>query len=142
MIVKTPFLAPSWPPETGRVEKLETVAVRLGRDLARGLGRCRRMIDEDAAPLHAREGAIGTIDDLAQVVVAADAGENDLGAERGSLWRIGAVTRVDQIPGVDPGAGAVVDRDVVAGLGEMPGHWKAHVAQPDKRDFLHLVPSS
>ncbi len=45
--------------------------------LARDIGRGRRVIDEDRALGHAREGALGPERHGAQVIVVADAGEHE-----------------------------------------------------------------
>jgi len=36
-------------------------------------------------------------------------------------------------------AGAIVDGDAMAGLQEVPCHWRTHVAEPDETDIHRLI---
>jgi len=87
------------------------------------------MIDEDRARPHAREGAVGSQCDGAQIIVVSYARENEI-APRGRLTR-GPSALPTML--IDPtgclGHRSVIDDDDVASGGEMPGHGKAHDAQ-------------
>ncbi len=93
------------------------------------------MVDEDRAFVHAGEGAVGAVDNVAQVVVVADAGEHQV-RPRGRLGRGGAQAPAVLLdPGFRLGAGAVKDGHLVAGPGQVPGHGIAHGAKADERRF-------
>ena len=123
MTVSTPFSAPAWPPDTGASRK-PTAARRRGRRAVRARPRRgRRVVDVDRARLHAGERAVLAERHLAQIVVIADAGEDEIGA----LGRLGGVaaTRRHAAPThlLGLGAGAVVDGQSCPPLcPEMPGH--------------------
>ena len=100
--VSTPFCAPAWPPETGRVDELQAALERRLGEFARHVGRGRGVVDEHRARLHAGEGAVVAEHDRAQVVVVADAAEDDVGAGRGlarrGRMRSGALGLGSRIP--------------------------------------------
>ena len=77
--------------------------------------------------------------DLAHVVVVADAHEDDVGALAASAGVSREAAAMLLGPGLRLGGGAVIDRDLVAVLGEMPRHRIAHDAQTQKRQ-LHVAP--
>ena len=95
------------------------------------------MIDEDGAALDACESAVGADRHLAQVVVVADAGEDDLLAFGGLLRRARDRAAVLGRPLFRLGGGAVVDGDVVALALEMAGHRIAHDPEPQERHLRH-----
>ena len=77
-------------------------------------GRRRGVIDEDGARLKRGEGAVGPERHLAQIVVIADASEDEVGVVRG-LGRGGREPAAElRDPGFRLGARAVVHHDVVA----------------------------
>jgi hypothetical protein len=76
---------------------------------------------------------------LAEVVIIADADENDLGRRRGFCRRLGRGSAMGLDPGSRLGAGAVVDRDRVPGFGEMPRHGGSHDAETDERNLHRLL---
>ena len=72
----------------------------------------------------------------AKVIVVADAGDDDIRAGSGLGRRFGAGAFVFSGPGFSFFGGAVVNGDVKAGLGQMPGHGKTHVAEADECCFF------
>ena len=107
--------------------------VKFTGDLGRGGG----VVDEDRAFLHSREGAVRSKGDAAQVVVVADAGEDDL-LSPGGLARgrgMGAAMRRD--PGLRLRGRSIVDGDLVALAGEVAGHRPTHHAEAQERDLRH-----
>ena len=87
------------------------------------------------------EGAAGAGGDAAQVVVVADAGEDDLGRRRGRRGGVAALAAaVLGHPGLGPARRAVVDRDLVALGGEMARHRIAHHPESDESDARHADP--
>ena len=97
------------------------------------------MVDEDGAVAERLERAVWPERHRAEIVVIADAGEDEIGAvapPRPGWPPILPPNLRD--PGFGLGAGAVEDRDVVAATRlEMAGHGKAHDAEPDPGDFAH-----
>ena len=83
------------------------------------------------------ERAVGAVDDLAHVVIVADAHHHELGA----LGRLGGRRRgpmpVQRHPGQRFLRRAVVDGDVVAGRGEVTGHRRPHHAEPNESNRTH-----
>ena len=134
MTVSVPFSAPAWPPETGASTKC---APALGAP-----ARSSRATSAEAVVWstrmppggRGRRGCRRRPGDLAHVVVVADAGEDDLGA----VGRLARASRRRRRRGaLDPGLAPcsrrpVVDRHLVALAREVPGHRKAHHAQPDE----------
>ena len=111
--------------------------VEFAGDLRRGGG----VVDEDGAFAHALEGAVRAQGDLAQVVVVADAGEDDLLALGGLARSRGSASAVLGHPFLGLGRGAVVDRHLVALRREMPRHGIAHHAKSEKCNLRHnLLP--
>jgi hypothetical protein len=121
-----------------RVEEGEARLARSFVQLARDLGRGGGVVDEDGTLLHRGEGAVGTGGDRAQIIVIADAGEDEVLAF-GSLGR-----RQRQLaamlghPLLSLCLGAVIDGDVMAALvSEVPGHRIAHDAKTEKCNRCH-----
>src|ERR1051326_933746 len=86
------------------------------------------------------KGAVGAEHHLAQVVVVADAGHDEVLARCGFLRRPGAPAAMLRDPFLGLGGGTVVDGDIVAALGlEMAGHRITHHAETEKRDLRHPV---
>ena len=79
MTVSTPFCAPAEPPETGASRKPKPFPWLL-HEFAGNVCRCRRVVDEDGALAHALEGAALAERHRAQIIVVADAGEDEIGA--------------------------------------------------------------
>ncbi|OIQ65570.1 hypothetical protein GALL_528690 [mine drainage metagenome] len=93
------------------------------------------MIDQDGPRLHSRECTVGAQGYCAQVGVVAHAGEHEIGASRGlrGLARGGGGrAAVAAYPVVRLARCAVIDRDVVTGAGEVPGHRVAHHPQAEE----------
>ena len=94
------------------------------------------MIDEDRAALHTGKGAVLAEHDRPQVVVIADATEDDFPALRGLARRRLMLAAELFRPLLGFGGRAVVDGDDVAALlGEMSGHRVAHHAETQKRNI-------
>ena len=87
MTVSAPFSAPAWPPETGASMKPRPRSRGFRVQFARDVGRGGGVVDEDRAALHAGEGAVGPERDRAQIVVVADAGEDEIAALGGGAGR-------------------------------------------------------
>ena len=83
MTVSLPFSAPAWPPDTGASRKPMPRCLRRSVKLAGNVRRGGGVIDEDRALLHARECAVRPNRHLAQIIVVADAGEDEVGIARG-----------------------------------------------------------
>jgi hypothetical protein len=113
MIVSCPFSAPG---------------CRRGH-LASHVSRSRRVIDDDAAGRNTGEDAIVAEYDRADIVVIADAGKHDVRAGGGKRRRRGAVAAMFITPALGLFRRAVIDRDLVPGLHQVPGHRVAHDAQ-------------
>ena len=97
------------------------------------------MINEDRALLHAGEGTVLAEHHGAQVVVVADAGEDDGASGRRLARGRGGPAAMGGDPGLGLGTGPVVDGDVVALLREVPRHRRAHYAEAQERDFRHGI---
>ena len=121
MTVSTPFSAPAWPPETGASMKPKPRLRRLPVELARDFGRGGGVVDEDRARCHAREGAVGPDGHRAQVVVIADAGEDDLLAHAAASRRLRGLAAMFPDPFLGLGECAVVDGDLVP----LAARWRA-----------------
>jgi len=96
------------------------------------------VIGEDGAAAHAGKGALRAGRDLADVVVIADAGEDDLGAFGGLRRRRARGAAIFLDPGLRLGRRAVVDGDLMARFGKMPRHRIPHHAQPEECQ-LHIA---
>ena len=96
------------------------------------------VIDEQASRLHRAERAFAAQRHLAQVVISANATDYDLRL----LRRFGRAGRDGPAIGFGPAFGfangAVVNGQVVSGLGQMSCNRAAHDAQADKRDVSHM----
>ncbi len=109
-------------------------------ELAGDPGRGRGVVDGDGALAERAEGAVRPERHVAEVVVVADAGEDEVGAFRRRGGRRRRSPAEPRHPGFGLGAGAVEHDDVVAPARlEMAGHGKAHHAEPDPGDFAHWV---
>ena len=79
MTVSTPFSAPACPPDTGAstnpIPRFAASAWEFAGHVSRGCG----VVDEDASLFHAVEGTIRPNRDAAQVIIIADASEDELG---------------------------------------------------------------
>ena len=96
------------------------------------------MVDDDRALRDAGEDAVLAEHDLAEIVVVADAGHDEVLALGRRLRRRRAAAAMLGHPLFRLGGGAVVDRDLVAAFRlEMPRHRVAHHAEPDKRHLRH-----
>src|SRR3546814_5153253 len=81
-----------------RVDAVQPSAFALHEQLPRDPRRYRGMINEEAARLHRAEGAVAAQGDLAQIVVGADATDDDLRI----LGRLGRVDRDRAAIGLRP----------------------------------------
>ena len=112
------------------------LAVR--RELARDRGAGRRVVDVDRAFAHAGEDAVVSERHGAEVVVVADAGEDELGALGRLARRLGPPAAVLGHPFLRLAGAAVVDGEVVpALLRDVAGHRISHHAKPDEGDLRH-----
>ncbi len=108
--------------------------MKLSRDVGRGGG----VVDENGAGAHAGEGAFGPENDGAQIVVVADAGEDEFAA----LGRLARARRACPAVLGDPllrfRRRAVVDDDPVAMGLQVARHRIAHDSQSEKRDLAQF----
>ena len=115
MMVSAPFSRACLAARNRRVDEAEAEFCGFRVQLARYVGGGGRVIDEDRARLHAREGAARSQRDRAQIIVVSDAGENEITPR--SRFTRGRSAR-PAMP-VDPagrlGRSSVVDDDAVAG---------------------------
>ena len=120
----------------------EARAARLGGlgEFAGDRGRGRGVVDEDRAFLEPLEGAVRGGGDAAQVLVVADAGEDDLRARRRRGRGRRALLAVLLDPGLRAVRRSVVDGHAMALGGEMTGHRIAHDPKPDECDLSHGKP--
>src|SRR6185437_8147879 len=102
-------------------------------------GLCRRMVDEYRARCHARERALVTERDAAQVVVVAHARECEIRAVDGFARRARPASTVFGEPLLGFRPGPVVHGYVEAGFGQMPGHRMTHYAEAEKGDATHCI---
>ncbi len=112
------------------IEEMHAAAVRVFGQLARQAGGGGRVVDEDRVALHGDEGAMAAHGHLAHIVVAADAGEHDVGIGRGLGRRGGAGAAIFLHPALGLCGGAVEDGQIVPGALEMTRHRVPHDAQP------------
>jgi hypothetical protein len=86
------------------------------------------MVDEDRARPHAGESPVGAKRDRPQILVVADAGEDDIAivSRRARIWR--AVAAMLRDPAFGLGDGAIIDLCLVPLGFEMAGHRIAHHA--------------
>jgi hypothetical protein len=126
-----------------RVDGADAALRAGGEELAGDHGRRGGVVDEEAAGSEPGEGPLLAQGHGAQVVVVADAGKGHLGALGGGARRRGARTAMPSMlrdPGLGLGFCPVIDRDLVPGGGDMPGHGIAHHAEPDEGDLGHASP--
>ncbi len=124
------------------IDELKAALGRLRVELPGNLGRSGGVIDKNGAGLHARERAVGTDRDRAQVVIVADAGHHEILAFRRGLRRGGRLAAEFPGPGLRFCRVAIVHRDVMTTFGnEMPRHGESHDAETEKCDFCHSVRS-
>src|SRR5262249_23278853 len=123
------------------VDGVEAALAGGGVELAGDLGGRGSVIDEDRAFGNAVEGAVRPQRDLAQVVVVADAGHDEVLALGGGARRRRGTPAALRHPLLGLGGGAIVDRDLVTALDlEVTGHRVAHHAEPEKRNLCHEDP--
>ena len=123
-----------------RIDEGHALRLRLGVQFARNGRRGGRVVDEDRALLHARERAVWSEHDGAQIVVVADAGENEIAIRHRLARRRRGCAAVFRNPVPRLRRRAVIDRQVVTALGlQMARHRKAHDAQPEKCDLRHAA---
>ncbi len=118
----------------GSVEAEQAEPVGLDRQLARDARRNGGVIDEQRALLHRIERAVAAERHLREIVVVADAGQDDIGVLRG-LGRgrcRGSAMLPD--PCIGLGAGAIIDGEVMARLDEVACHRSAHDTCTDEAD--------
>ena len=140
MTVSTPFSAPAWPPETGASMKpapCSFAAACSSRATSAEAVVWSTKIAPWPSPANAPSGPMVT---CAQVVVVADAGEDESPALRRPPAGVAArVRRCCGDPCLGLGRGAVVDCDVMALGLEVPRHGAAHDPEPDE---TRLSPSA
>jgi hypothetical protein len=91
-----------------------------------------------APDLTPAKGAVGADRHLAQVIVIADAGHDEILAFGGRLRRRRGSAAELLCPGRGLGGRTVIDRDLVAALlDEMSRHREPHHAETEKCDFSH-----
>jgi hypothetical protein len=126
-------------------------------DIGERAGHLRRgggVIDENGAGSHAGERPQFAEGDTAQIVVVADAGEDEVGFARRRGRRVGQAPAEFLRPSFGLAARAVVDGDLVARPDEVARHREAHDAETDecrthaharllplRRDALGATPS-
>src|SRR3546814_5413776 len=86
--------------------------------------------------------AIVALNHRAQIIVVADAGHDQFGTGGCRLRTRGLPALVLCNPAVGFIRRAVPDRDLMAGLHQMPGHRVAHDAKPDKCNLRHRFPQN
>ncbi len=115
-----------------RIDETKTATLGFGMQLARNTGRCGGVVDEHGTRLHGMEGAFSSNGHLPQIVVIADAGEDEIGI---GCRRAGCCSRgaaMGGLPFFSLARAAVIDRDgAAAALCQMAGHRKPHHAQTD-----------
>ena len=125
----------------GRINETEALGLRDGMKLTGDGGGGGRMIDEDGAGFHRLEGAVRAGRDLAEIVVVADACEDEIGVLRGfgGGWCRRPLEGVGPFRGL--GGGAVINRDrKPAPRDEMTRHRIAHHAETDPRHTHSTLP--
>jgi hypothetical protein len=137
MMESAPFSAPAWPPETGA--SMKPLSVRRG-DVGEFAGDRRGsgcVVDEDGAGPEPCESAVCAQSDAAQIIVIADAGEDEVLALGDRARRHGEGAAEFGDPFLRLCRGAIIDRDGVALFPQMPSHRIAHNAETDKPQFRH-----
>ena len=134
--VSAPLIAPGCRPRPARRRSRGRARPRRRPARARPSAEAVVWSTKIAPALHAGEGAVVAERDRAQVVVVADAGEDDIGASAAAspAWRRATCRRTPatQLPRL--GGGAVVDGDRVAGARQVAGHRIAHDAEAEEGD--------
>ena len=116
----------------GRVDEPDSELAGGRRQLTGEPGRRGGVVDEHRTGVHRIECTVVATDDRAHVGIVPDAHHHELGT-LGSLGRSrGGTVPVLDDPRQRLACRAVVDGDVVTGLGEMPGHRTTHDAEPEK----------
>src|SRR4029078_6311690 len=120
------------------VERSGASCARCFVKLARDGGRRSGVIDEDRALSERSKRAIGPQSHGPEIVVVADAGEDEFGAIH-CISRTRGETSAELLdPSFGLGSGAVEDRHVVfSPCLEVPSNGITHVAEPDPSDFAH-----
>ena len=83
MMVSSAVLGPGLSARDRRVDEVRGLLPAGPEQLARDIGRRRGVVDEDGRLDEPGQDAVGPVGDRAQVVVIADAGQDDLGTGRG-----------------------------------------------------------
>ena len=121
-----------------RVERAGAALCGGRMQLAGDAGRGRGVVDEHGAGPKRLKRAVWPERHRAEIVVIADAGEDEIGAVRGRGRGGRRCSAKLGDPGIGLGARAIEHRHRVAATRlEMTGHGKAHGAEPDPRDFAH-----
>src|SRR5262245_38665579 len=120
-----------------RVEESRAALAGFRIKLASDGGGSRGVVDGDCPGLQALEHSVWSQRDGAQVLVVADAGENEI--RLGRSFRRCAYLAATELrdPSLRFRTRAIVNGYIVAASGEMAGHGKAHHAKADKGDFAH-----
>ena len=117
----------------GCVDEVDALGLGGVGKLAGDFGAGSGIVDQNGASLHAGSGAGVSERDGAEVIIIADAGEDEVGVPGGFGGSGGGAPTMFLRPFLRLGSGAVVDSDVVAALFlEMPGHRETHYAQTDE----------
>ena len=98
--------------------------------------RCSGVVHEDRVGGHASESTIGTQGHTAQVVVIADAGENNRSALRGFAGGLGDLTVMLVRPDLRSGSCPVIDGDMMPCGSQVASHRPAHGAQAQEGNVL------
>ena len=121
-----------------RVDKVGAAGRRCRIEFAGDFGRGGGVVDEDGAGLQGFEGAALAGCHRAQVIVIADAAEDEVGAIGGLRrgWSRSAAELLSPFFGFR--GRAVIDRHIVTALDlQVTGHRIPHDAQTNERDFCH-----
>ncbi len=131
-------LRPGLPARDRRIEEMRAAFERRRVKLPRDGGRGRGVVDEDRARLQGMERAAQPGRDRAQIIIVADAGEDEVRAVRRGRRRFRSTPSVALGPGLRLGGRAVVDGNLVsAPLAQMACHRETHDAQTDEGDLAH-----
>ena len=126
-----------------RIDETAATGAGGGVEFAGNFGAGRGVVDQDGAWLHSGKDAVGAGGDLAQVVVVADAGEDEIGVARRLRRRRRRCAAIDLGPAFRFGGGAVIDRHGMAALvPQVSRHRKTHHAEADERHICHWSCSS
>jgi hypothetical protein len=125
-----------------RIDEAAALFRSRGMQFARHVGRGSGVVNEHRALLHRLESAVRSGGDGTQVVIVADAGENEVRAVCGFLGRQGARAAMLFYPFVGLGSGTVVDDDIMSALAlEVSRHRVSHHAEAQPCSLESHVPS-